>query len=71
MPTMLCTRNSVVENTTFTSILSSVIACRARCCLQRCIRQQLVEGHEADFGDTESLPLRVIDDYYNGEIICQ
>ena len=43
MPTMLCTRNSFVENTTtFTFILSSVIACRTRCCLQRCVRQHLV-----------------------------
>ena len=42
MPTMLCTRNSLVENATaFTFILSPVIACRARCCLQRFVRKRL------------------------------
>ena len=42
MPTMLCKTNSFVENATaFTFILSPVIACWARCCLQRCVRQRL------------------------------
>ena len=41
MPTMLCKRNSFVENATaFTFILSPVIACWARCCLQRCRTQR-------------------------------
>ena len=42
MPTMLCTRSSFAEKATaFTFILSPVIACLARCCLQRCVRQRL------------------------------